>query len=186
MDFGALLRYGETATLNVAPPLPQPRDMKDMGPICARWPLLLKYDPETGLLLRRYVLLSGMNPHPLQYTASRRAVVGNRARNRVSVDGFRVDAANIVWLLHHGAWPERRLKRRDGDDLNDRIENLALDDLPADARQRRRPQGVARYRNRWQAYAILPDGRQKNLGVHDTEAEAVAARKVWDDAQDLV
>lgn len=185
-----LLEYGDTATLNAAPPGPSPINIDDMDAIRARWPLLLKYDPETGLLLRRYVLLSAQSRDslvPQQYTATRQTVVGNRALNMVSVDGYRVEAAKVVWLLHHGSWPPRKLRRLDGSYVNDRIDNLALSD-EAERRGplRKRPVGVAKLYDRWQAYVRFPDGRQIRLGTFKTEEDAVAARKRWDDGQDLV
>lgn len=46
--------------------------------------------------------------------------------------------------------------------------------------KRKPARGVARYYDRWQAYAPLPLGKRKFLGVFATEAEALAARAAWD------
>ena len=167
--------------------MPLPASLNDMGPILARWPLMLKYDGASGELWWRYVVETHRFDSlvPAQYVAAYRSITGNKARKMVRIDGYTVEAAKLVWLLHHNAWPERRLVRQDGDYLNDRIENLALSKGAAGP-ERKRPPGVAKYYDRWQAYARLPDGRNKNLGVFRTQEAAMAARKAWDDANDLV
>lgn len=173
------------------PPLPFPKGLDDLGPIMARWPLMLMYDAPSGQLWKRYVWETTPDRTflvPEQYVASSERTVGNKVRCYVRIDGFTVQADRVVWLLHHGRWPEGRLRHLDGDLLNDRIENL--EDLGHEpryaARERKRPVGVARYYDRWQAYATLPDGRMKKIGVFRTEADAVTARGAWDAARDLV
>jgi hypothetical protein len=181
----------EIAARGGGPPLPIPANLDDMGPILARWPLLLKYDPESGELWRRYIVETSPNPQYLDKRQYLATYVGgyNRQRNMARVDGFTVAAAKLVWLLHHGVWPQGRLKWKDGNTLNDRIENLEVEPATAPGtpgRARTRPVGVSRLHDRWQAYAPLPDGRRKHLGVHKTEADAIAARAKWDAAHDLV
>lgn len=186
------IAYGaELAAKGGGPPLPLPVDIDDLEPILARWPMLLRYEPETGDLLRRYTHDRFLGGEFLmireQWLATKRSSA--RGRNFVQVDGFRPEAARVVWLLHHGAWPAGRLGRRDGDNFNDRIENLfVMETEPRGkpGRTRSRPAGVARLHDRWQAYAPLPNGRRKHLGVHLTEEAAIAARARWDAAQDLV
>lgn len=168
------------------PPLPLPSSLTDMGPILARWPLMLKYDEASGELWLRYVVETATESH-----LDRRAYVATKrgpASNYVRIDGIRAQAARVVWLLHHGAWPIGRIGRKDGDEFNDRIENLFDYGTPITAgRPAKRPVGVSRLRDRWQAYVDFPDGSRKWLGRrHLTEADAVAARRRWDEGLDLV
>lgn len=107
----------------------------------------------------------------------------------IRIDGYTLQAAKVVWLLHHGEWPDSsgRISWRNGNTLDDRIENLEIKAGQASrGRERTRPKGVARYYDRWQAYVRFPDGRQKGLGTFRTQEEAVAAREAWDGAHDLV
>lgn len=176
------------AALGGGPPLPVPETLSDMGPILARWPMMLRYRPDTGELWSRYAM-EAPDFHsmlPSQYVETR---MGEH-QNMIRIDGFFVSAGRVVWLLHHGAWPVGKLGRHDGDPFNDRIENLydkgegTSEERPP---RRFRPVGVSRLKGRWQAYVDFPDGRRKYLGRrHMTEAAALAARKAWDDAHDLV
>lgn len=49
---------------------------------------------------------------------------------RISIKGVAHRSAYLVWLYHTGEFP-RRLIIKDGDRLNDRIENLELDERPS-------------------------------------------------------
>lgn len=167
-------------------PDPMPQHSRDMGPILARWPVILHYDRASGELWKRFVF-EARDPESLdrrEYVATRPRATGNYLR----IDGFSLPAARVVWLLHHGEWPEGKLARRDGDLFNDRIENLYLPSRPEPVlgRPRIRPPGVSRFYDRWQASGDLGNGRKKYLGRFQTIEEAIAARKAWDDASDLL
>lgn len=184
-----LTRSFDEETLAAGPPDPQPRFIRDMGPVLARWPMILQYDADSGELWRRYILRARSSfPETLEkheYLASRPRDLGNF----VKIDGFTVPAARLVWLFHHGEWPPSPVQRMDGDCFNDRIENLFLRSQPpkgAPGRPRFRPPGVSRFYDRWTAYGDLGQGRRKYLGRFQTIEEAVLARKAWDDANDLV
>lgn len=94
----------------------------------------LDYIPETGRLIRVKRKTSGKLGVPIgrinrgssggEY---RRAYFKNRA----------FQTAHLVWAWHHGAWPESTLVRKNGDTLDDRIENLAQ------SKDLRRPVSVA-------------------------------------------
>lgn len=148
---------------------------------------MFRYDPETGLIYRRYVQ-EGLKDH----LATKHK--GRESYGNIGFYGFTTSSANMVWLLHHGRWPIGRIKRRDNDSTNDRIENL-YEPLPKNLTaipfQGRRPRaktsrGVARYgADRWQAYYRI-DGKQFSLGKFKTEAEALAVRQAWERGDDLV
>lgn len=172
---------------HLEPPDPTPWHLQDMGPILARWPMLLKYDAASGELWRRYVIETAKYPELLD----RREYVAGKPRgngNYVRIDGLTVSAARLVWLLHHGAWPDGAVQRRDDDPFNDRIENLYLrqkEDVKR-GRPRLRPPGVSKLFDEWQAYGDLGRGRRKYLGRFQTVEEAARARAAWDAANDLV
>jgi hypothetical protein len=153
---------------------PKPSSIDDMEAILARWPVLLKYDVKHGAIVWRR---PSDDPRYEMIRADRLLNLHRRDRV-VSIDGFVIPAARMVWLLHHGEWPRgKRLVFKDGDEANARIENL--EDIPDPPKRRGR--GVARCKDRWQAYGIDANGARKHLGVFDAEDEAIAARQAWDD-----
>lgn len=94
----------------------------------------LDYIPETGRLIRVKRRTSGKLGVPIGRVnigssggEYRRAYFKNRA----------FQTAHLVWAWHHGAWPESTLVRKNGDTLDDRIENLVQ------SKDLRRPVSVA-------------------------------------------
>lgn len=170
-----------------------PTSLYDCEAIYPWFEAMLRYEPDTGTLIWNQMTPDDHNRWAI--VATRRNKYG---RGMVRFDGFSVSSNHLVWFLHHRRWPEGRLIHLDDDVTNDRIENLGPkrqripDEAPVDVnpperrgRPRFRPVGVARLHDRWQAYAPLPLGRRKNLGVFKTQEAAVAARKAWDDGDDL-
>lgn len=151
----------------------KPSDLDNLAVLLPKWRLLLGYEPDTGLLIWKLETPTEFNRGACVATYQGAGGVG-----MVRVDGFRVLAARVVWLLHHGRWPVGKLRRKDLDRSNDRIENLIESPTP-------RPKGVARYGAKWQAY-VRNGYVQKFLGVFATEAEAAAARAAYDRGEDLV
>lgn len=45
-------------------------------------------------------------------------------RWRQYILGHLIQRGMLVWMMHHGSWPDKALFRIDGDTYNDRIENL--------------------------------------------------------------
>lgn len=152
---------------------------------------LFAYDKATGKLW-----LAFNDPPNLATTP------GRNGHGRVSFYTMTAASARVVWLLHHGRWPDGKLGRRDNDVRNDRIENLYEPRVEREQaarraamaepkvfgkRVRKNPsRGVARCGpDHWQAYVRI-DGKQKGLGRFKTEAEAIAARAAWDGGLDLV
>ena len=145
---------------------------------------ILRYEPETGKLIRRV-------------TTSSRAKEGDEAgtiddlgyrRVQISLDGkrklFRLH--QIVWFIHHNNIP-KMLDHIDGDRLNNRIENLRLATHQQNNRNRSSNRnssskylGVSwnNYRKKWEA-RIRINRKSKCLGYFDDEIEAA---KVYDAA----
>jgi hypothetical protein len=91
----------------------------------------------------------------------------------------------LVWVIHHGRWPEEFIDHIDHDRGNDRIENLRevsnAENCKNKSLARVGRSGVfgvhfdARY-GTWSA-RIHSDGEHINLGSFETKIEATAARK---------
>lgn len=159
----------------------QPHFLVDVPRFIEKARAMFEYDPETGLLYYRFMRRTALR---LEERAT--WPYGPNGYGRVKLWGMGSSSANVVWLLHHGRWPIGRLRRRDGDARNDRIENLAEAPARAGLMGRQPSRGVARSGpHHWQAYTKI-EGVQKNLGRFKTEAEAVAARAAWDRGEDLV
>ena len=123
---------------------------------------LLNYDPKTGRLIFKHTgwlatrYYRGL-PHP-----------------RVRVDGHSFMAAKVVWALHHGAWPEENLVRRNGKKDDDRIENLALQsEIEAEAWAKVKADEPLR--EPFLVTAII-GGSERYVGRARTDAEADALR----------
>lgn len=107
----------------------------------------------------------------------------------------KVSVAQVEYYLRTGHWEPRavRFEHVNGDLTDDRFENLRhvvdvpkVESRPRNGRKRIRPVGVSRFGRRWQAYVRLNGARYRRIGIYRTQEEAEAARKRWDDAQDLV
>lgn len=166
---------------------PQPKTREEAVAMIGKVRDLLRYESDTGKLRYRHQETPGAPDwHSLATNPGRNGYA------TVNLYGMQVYAAQVVWLLHHGRWSHGRLKRRDGDTFNDRIENLyeprsepvVVKTGPRSRRNASR--GVARCGpSHWQAY-VRVGGRQIGLGRFKTEAEALQARADWDRGEDLV
>lgn len=79
----------------------------------------LRYDSETGRLLRIKKTTSGRLGEPIGSTSKN----GHRT---FSLLNRTFSAANVTWLLNHKEWPPGILRHKNGDNSDDRIENLEL------------------------------------------------------------
>lgn len=86
---------------------------------------LFAYDAETGDLIWR---VSRTNRFPAGAVAGgvSRTTRGGYIYERryISIDGRKYLAHHIVWLHVRGAWPSVEIDHRDGDALNNRLDNL--------------------------------------------------------------
>ena len=170
-----------------------PTGREDMATVLSRWPAMLRYDPLSGRLswrlMERNLCVDGGSSVATRYVGRlKRAGV-------VDIDGMRVSSAKLVWLLHHGAWPVEDIGRRDGDVLNDRIENL-FDKGVEPKRPVGRPPGTGAKRAGPSAWITGSPGALKAwgkgphcklfLGLFTDNATALAACEAFERGEDLV
>lgn len=84
-------------------------------------------------------------------------------------------AQRLVWCWHNKSYPPRYIRHKDGDTLNNRIENLELIERKNKPREEKREvSGAHKHGAKWQAQ-IKINGFCKYLGRYDTKKEAHAA-----------
>ena len=138
----------------------------------------LLYIPHTGL----FVWLKTVHSH---------AVAGSIA-GTISKGGYRViqfqkiifRANRLAIFLTTGKWPNGVVDHRDGNKLNDRIDNLRDVTHSVNMRNQHRPHkntksgyiGVSLHKvtNKWIAQLNYKDVRKKHIGSYDTPEEAYA------------
>lgn len=90
---------------------------------------VLGYDPETGKFWWKSKvakkILVGMEAGSVK--ATRKNTRGEASSYRyIRINGASYPASRLAWLMHHGAWPQGRLRFNDGDTLNTKAGNLEL------------------------------------------------------------
>lgn len=138
----------------------------------------LRYDPETGQFWR---LTGG-----IRWQGKLAGTVHVRGRNYVRVNNKKYLAHRLAWLYVHGKWPNGYLDHKNGDPLDNRIENLRECTPKTNCYNRRRFvtnrsgfKGVVykgpRLKLRPWVANININGKQTYLGVFATAEEAHAA-----------
>lgn len=154
---------------------------------------MLRYDPHTGWIYWAYLTAHKSLTPEQAINATRATFYSGRGRKTgyVTLGARRFTAARVVWLLHKKAWPQTDLRHRNGNNSDDRMENLSDQPKPKTTARKKRefkrkhPVGVAPMGpNHWQAYA-RPGGVAKFLGRFKTQEEAIAARARFDAGCDL-
>ena len=111
----------------------------------------------------------------------------------MSINGFRLFAHQVAWLLMTGEWPEWQIDHINGDRKDNRWENLRRAEQRLNsANMKRRPnnksgrKGVVQTKSgNWQAFIHI-DGKTKSLGTYTCREVAhracvMAARFAWAD-----
>ena len=104
---------------------------------------------------------------------------------RIQINKVKYHAHRLVWLYHHGVWPDKDIDHIDGNPLNNRIENLRVVTNQENSKNQKlrctNTSGVmgAYFHKRDQKWIaqIKVDGKLIFLGYFGTFEEAVAARK---------
>ncbi len=139
---------------------------------------LLHYDPETGVFTWSVRTSNRIKVGDVAGTGS------GQGRWQILVDGHLFLAHRLAWFYVYGHWPTHGIDHRDGNPLNNRIENLR-DVLPSvNSQNLHRPHrdnqtgllGVLREnrRNKWLAQ-ITVNGKRIYLGYFDSAEKASAA-----------
>lgn len=141
---------------------------------------LSRYDPESGRLfwaVDRRKTKSGAE-----------AGTNYKGRNwyrQVCVDYTVYRAHRVIWLIMTGEWPKGEIDHIDGDGLNNRWDNIRDVGREENSHNMRRPtnnssgcSGVRWHKRagKWGA-RIYKDNREVHIGLFDTKAEAIQARK---------
>ena len=139
---------------------------------------LLTYDPDTGEFRWR------VNRPRCQ----KDAVAGTPSYHGyvvIKLNGTSYKAHRLAWLYENGCWPTGEIDHVNRIRDDNRIANLRLSTRFLNCQNRSKPKnahskhiGVSRSFNgaRWRAYIDF-NGKRRALGVYDTEAQALAARK---------
>lgn len=139
----------------------------------------LTYDPQTGSIIWK------KSPSRPVRAGSEAGHTGPSRRYRdIHFKGNLYKSHRVAWLLYYGRWPVNDIDHKDGDRLNNRIDNLR--DVPHKENMRNRPlqtnntsgiTGVSwkKSKNRWLAY-IYVDTKLINLGLFRDLSEACKRR----------
>ena len=100
---------------------------------------------------------------------------------QIIVNGICYRLHRLIWFYHYEVWPKDQLDHIDGDNTNNRIENLreatrSQNNWNTKSRSgsSSRFKGVHRFRNRWRARCCI-NGKYTSLGCFETEEEAAKA-----------
>ena len=131
------------------------------------------FDYQDGQLIRKISRGRGANSARWKAGTS----IGHKSGKYVlaSVDYQLHKLHRLIWLWHHGKFPEHHLDHIDGNPGNNRIENLreATDSQnmqnqrTARANNKLGVQGVYRVKNRFRA-VLTTNGKSQHLGYFDT------------------
>ena len=142
---------------------------------------LFSYNRKTGKLTNR---IQRNNRNKIGDLAGTLKEDGYR---RVEVDGMRIYAHHIVWLIVHGKLPTKSVDHINNERGDNRIKNLR--EATQSEQQKNHTITAANTSGangtelmasgRWRAQ-IKVDGKSIQVGTYDTQKEAVAARKKAD------
>lgn len=115
---------------------------------------------------------------------------GGQVAGRLRADGYRdvriaghlVLSHRLVWLLHHGQWPEREIDHINGDKADNRVANLREADRATNMQNQRRAKaqnktgflGVHKIGSGYCAQITI-NRRQTHIGVYATAEQAHSA-----------
>lgn len=123
-------------------------------------------------------------------------VIRKKSKNRrtsyihLSVCNHMIYGHRAAWALHYGEWPKCQVDHRDGDGLNNRINNLRDSTHAQNQRNQRlhvrNKSGVrgvcfCKRTEKWQALIWDGNGKRIHLGRFPTVEAAAAARKEAED-----
>lgn len=131
---------------------------------------VLDYDPDAGTFRWRSKVAKRVHVGDLA------GCVTHRGYLQIRVDGALYRAHRLAWLFVHGDWPLNQIDHVNGDRSDNRLDNLReatgrQNDQNRLTHRNGRLAGAVRGTKRWQARAKV-NGKQRHLGMFDTEMEA--------------
>lgn len=133
---------------------------------------LLRYDAASGEM---HWLVTNSNRAKAGSLAGSVDVHGYR---QIKIEGRVYKFHHVAWLHAHGVWPDSEIDHKDGDPLNNRLDNLRLATSSQNSWNTRPHRdsatgfkGVSRNGKKYVA-AIMTRGAKKRLGRFDTAEEA--------------
>jgi len=150
--------------------------IKNIEPLLRKW---FSYEPKTGIIRYKTTVLGTKIS---KYEGDIAGVVSPFGYRLVSVKHVNILAHRLAWFLHYGKWPDGKLDHKDRNRDNNRIKNLRL---ARKGNQQNRSvskcntsghTGVSFHKasGKWRAF-IYVEEKQKSLGYHTTQEDAVAA-----------
>lgn len=140
-----------------------------------RWRAAVAYTPESGV----FTWIS--RPARRCHIGAQAGTISN-GRRYITVAGNKIACARLAWWFVSGEPPKMDVDHKDGDKLNDRIDNLRDVAPIVNAQNLRGPKsnnqigvlGVRRHRGRFEARIVVA-GKEKGLGGYATSDEAARA-----------
>lgn len=99
-------------------------------PTQARLHELFSYDAETGIFLRKSGSRRG--PKDRKYGRVGAGRISELGYVLLMIDGINYIAGQVAWAYTHGDWPHARIKYLNGNKIDNRIENIGLQDAVKD------------------------------------------------------
>lgn len=92
---------------------------------------LFHYEPETGIFVRRKPARSG--PKDRKYGRIGAGRISELGYVMIMVDGINYNAGILAWVYTQGTWPDGRIKYINGNPLDNRVENIRVQNVPSSA-----------------------------------------------------
>lgn len=149
---------------------------------------LFEYDDVSGSLTWKFN--SGNIKKGYEVGTFQSNKISNTKYRGTVIFGQRHKVHRIIWLMQTGEWPKGEIDHIDGNGLNNawanlrdvtHSQNMMNAAVRSDSTSGYKGVSYDKSRDMWYAY-INVDGKRKMLGRHKTKQEAVAARKVAQDA----
>ena len=136
---------------------------------------VLKYDPESGLFIRKIALSRNVRVGSVAGCPDKEGYIV------MNVDRRTYKAHRLAWLYQTGTWPDGKIDHINGHKDDNRFSNLRVVNDSQNGQNRKAPannttgfKGVCLHQGRWQAQIVVR-GKKLYLGMFSTPEAAYAA-----------